>query len=138
MNPMDLYERGTAWTKEKIAGGRDQLDAQTPCDKWTVRALINHLLEGQEFFQASARGEKGTLTPEQPPDMLDGDDPVEKFEKARKDDARRSRRVCFRDGERPLHGREPQGHLRTGSECSEGRVRAGEASRLQRPQTLGG
>jgi uncharacterized protein (TIGR03086 family) len=78
---LDLYERASAWTTDMVRGATDQLDASTPCDKWDVRALLNHMLETQRFFVASARGEKATLGPD-PSDHL-SDDPVADFEQGR-------------------------------------------------------
>jgi len=34
----------------------DQLGASTPCAKWTVSELINHIVGGQYFFAAGAAG----------------------------------------------------------------------------------
>ncbi len=83
MDMIDLLERGTAWTASKIAGAQGQLDAQTPCDEWTVRRLIDHLLWGQQMFAAGATG--GTIAPPTsgPPELM-GDDPVAQYEEARK------------------------------------------------------
>ena len=61
MDVLDLLERSTAWTKGKIAGAQDQLDAATPCDAWTVRVLINHLIAVQQMFAAGPSG--GTIAP---------------------------------------------------------------------------
>jgi uncharacterized protein (TIGR03086 family) len=83
MDPLDLFERGSAWTKEKIAGAKDRLDAQTPCEGWDVRTLVNHLIAWQGFFQASARGEEAARPSEPPPDVVGGD-PVAAYENARR------------------------------------------------------
>ena len=83
MDILDLFERGTAWTQEKVAGAADQLDAQTNCDEWTVRRMIDHLLAGQQMFAAAASG--GTFAPPTgPPPELVGDDPTAQYEEARK------------------------------------------------------
>ena len=74
MDLLNLYDRASAWTTEKVAGAADRLDVPTTNDGWDVRALLNHMLETQRFFLATARGEDGTLSPE-PPDLL-SDDPV--------------------------------------------------------------
>ena len=53
---LDLYRQAGAWTAER-AGGAVDLDAATPCEGWTVRDLLDHVLETQRYFAASARGE---------------------------------------------------------------------------------
>ena len=54
---LDLYDRASAWTAEKVTTARDQLDTATPCDEWDLRTLLNHVLETQRYFIGSARGE---------------------------------------------------------------------------------
>jgi uncharacterized protein (TIGR03086 family) len=83
MDLLDLFERGTAWTSTKLAGAADQLDAPTPCDEWTVRRLIDHMLDAQRMFAAGASG--GTVAPPTgPPPKLVGEDPAGQYEDARK------------------------------------------------------
>src|SRR5262245_43282044 len=83
MDIIDLFDQGTAWTASKVAGGQDRLDAPTPCDEWTVRRLIDHLLAGQAVFAAGPSG--GTIAPPSgPPPELVGDDPAAQYEDARK------------------------------------------------------
>jgi len=83
MDPVDLFDRGSAWTKEKIEGAKSKLDAPTPCEEWNVRSVINHLIDGQEsYFQPAARGEKATPPSPTPPEVFDGD-PVKRYEEAR-------------------------------------------------------
>jgi uncharacterized protein (TIGR03086 family) len=77
---LDLYDRASEWTLEKVQGAASKLDDDTPCDKWDVRTLMNHMLETQRYFVSGARGEKGTLSPN-PPDLL-SEDPVSDFEHA--------------------------------------------------------
>jgi uncharacterized protein (TIGR03086 family) len=85
LDPLDLFERGSAWTKEKIKGAKAKLDAQTPCEEWNVRSVINHLIDGQDYFQKAARGDKKATPPSPtPPDLLDGD-PVKQYEEARRE-----------------------------------------------------
>jgi uncharacterized protein (TIGR03086 family) len=79
---LDLYERASAWTTSKVAGATRRLDAETPCDEWDVRTLMNHMLDTQNFFVTSARGGDASPPSSPPPELLRGD-PVENFERAR-------------------------------------------------------
>ncbi len=83
MDLLDLFDRSTAWTATKVSGAQDRLDAQTPCDEWTVRKLIDHLLWGQQMFASGPTG--GTVAPPSggPPELV-GDDPSGQYEEARK------------------------------------------------------
>jgi uncharacterized protein (TIGR03086 family) len=81
-DPLDLYERASEWTLSKVVGAAEKLDARTPCDKWDVRELMNHMLETQQYFVGSARGTDASPPSPDPPDLL-GDDPVADFERAR-------------------------------------------------------
>ena len=83
MDLLNLYDRASAWTTEKVAGAADRLDAPTTNDGWDVRTLLNHMLQTQRFFLAMAKGEQGTLTPE-PPDLL-SDDPVADLREAQEE-----------------------------------------------------
>lgn len=83
MDLLDLFERSTAWTATKVAGAANKLDAQTTCDEWTARRLIDHLLWGQQMFASGPSG--GTVAPPSgPPPELVGDDPASQYEEARK------------------------------------------------------
>jgi len=82
MDTIDLFDRASAWTAGKIAGAEGTLDAETPCDEWTVRRLIDHLLAGLAMFTAGPSG--GTFAPPTgPPPQLVGDDPIAQYEDAR-------------------------------------------------------
>lgn len=81
---LDLYEQASEWTLSKVVGAKEKLDASTPCDKWNVRELMNHMLETQQYFVGSAKGEKASPPSHNPPAIL-GDDPVADFKKARAD-----------------------------------------------------
>lgn len=83
MDLVDLFDRGTAWTADKVAGAAGELDAATPCDEWTVRRLLDHMLAGQQLF-AAATGGATVAPPSGPPPELVGDDPVAQYEEARK------------------------------------------------------
>jgi uncharacterized protein (TIGR03086 family) len=77
-DPLDLFSRVSAWATEKVAGASGNLDAETPCDQWNVRTLLNHMLETQTYFLASARGEDASR-PSPTPQELISDDPVGDF-----------------------------------------------------------
>lgn len=81
MDPLDLYERASEWTKDKISGAKGDLDAQTACEEWTARDLINHLLSGKELFVGAAEGKPPSGPPQgRPQELLGENDPVEAFE----------------------------------------------------------
>jgi uncharacterized protein (TIGR03086 family) len=58
------------------------MDAGTPCDEWTVRELMDHMLQTQQYFVGSARGEDVSPPSGDPPQLL-GNDPVADFRRAR-------------------------------------------------------
>ena len=82
MELLDLYDKASAWTSEKVAGAKDKLEAQSRCEEWKVRDLINHLLHGHQMFQGAARGEQMS-PPQGPPPSLIGDDPAKQYEDGR-------------------------------------------------------
>ena len=82
---LDLYSRASEWTLDKVKGAAKELDADTPCDKWDVRELMNHMLETQQYFVGSARGQKVSPPGQTPPSTLLGDDPVKVFKSAREE-----------------------------------------------------
>jgi uncharacterized protein (TIGR03086 family) len=69
---MDLYQRGSGWTGEQVAGITD-LDAATPCDQWRVRDVLNHILDTQGYFVSTGRGEDASPPGPTPPDTLSSD-----------------------------------------------------------------
>src|SRR6478672_1989370 len=81
---LDLFERGTDWTASKVPAATSQLDAKTPCEDWQVRDLLNHMIETQGFFAATARGEEASLPSPTPPALI-GDDPVAAYKKSRQE-----------------------------------------------------
>ena len=81
---LDLYSRSSAWTTDKVADASNRLDAQTPCDEWNVRTLLNHMLETQRYFLGAARGEEAS-PPSPTPAELITDDPVGDFERSREE-----------------------------------------------------
>jgi uncharacterized protein (TIGR03086 family) len=76
---LDLYRRASAWTETKVAGAVSQLDAQTLCDEWDVRTLMNHMLQTQEYFLGAAKGEEASPPSPNPPELL-GPDPIADFD----------------------------------------------------------
>jgi uncharacterized protein (TIGR03086 family) len=81
---LDNYRAASEWAVAKVAGAEGQLDAQTPCDDWNVETLLNHMLETQQYFVRSARGEQDASPPSaDPPDGLIGDDPAAAYERGR-------------------------------------------------------
>jgi uncharacterized protein (TIGR03086 family) len=82
---LDLYSRASEWALGKVKGAANELDSDTPCDKWDVRELMNHMLETQRYFVGSARGEDASPPGQTPPSTLLGDDPVSAFKRAREE-----------------------------------------------------
>lgn len=82
METLDLFERASAWTLEKVTGAAGQLDVADACGTWDVRTLLNHMLQTQQYFVGSARGEDVAPPSGDPPRLL-GDDPADDFRKAR-------------------------------------------------------
>lgn len=80
---LDLYRRASEWCGEKVAGAT-ALDAPTPCDEWTVRDLLNHILATQHYFAGWARGEDVSPPGPNPPELL-SNNPVADFASARAD-----------------------------------------------------
>jgi uncharacterized protein (TIGR03086 family) len=65
-----LHERALQSTRRTVAGiTPDQLDAATPCEGWSVRDLLNHVVSGNEWAAELAAG----ATIEDVGDALDGD-----------------------------------------------------------------
>jgi len=84
MDLLDLYDRGSAWTAKKVAGAKKNLDAPTECEDWTARDLVNHLIDGANYFAGTAQGKKVDPPLPEPPELLNGDDPVKAFEESRR------------------------------------------------------
>jgi len=80
---LDLYRQASDWTAGKIAATSD-LDAATGCEGWSVRNLLDHMLDTQRYFAAAARGEKAAPPSATPPE-LSTDDPTADFAKSRAD-----------------------------------------------------
>jgi uncharacterized protein (TIGR03086 family) len=79
---LDHYARASSWTLGHVKGAVDQLDEPTPCDGWSVRTLMDHMLDTQRYFIGAARGEKVSPPSPSPPGLA-GDDPVAAFDRGR-------------------------------------------------------
>jgi uncharacterized protein (TIGR03086 family) len=54
---IEPLEQAIASTRGVLAGvSKQQLGDATPCTRWKVSDLINHIVGGQYFFEAGARG----------------------------------------------------------------------------------
>jgi len=84
---LDRYRTASEWTLAKVVRAGAQLDAPTPCDEWDVRALLNHMLETQQYFVRRARGEEGAPLSDAPPELI-GDDPASAYERGREETIR--------------------------------------------------
>jgi uncharacterized protein (TIGR03086 family) len=90
MDLLDLFERGTEWTASKIPAATKQLSGATPCTSWDVRTLLDHMIDAQQYFAATARGEQVPLPNLSPPALI-GDDPVAAYEAIRQETLRAHR-----------------------------------------------
>ncbi|MEY2473921.1 MAG: hypothetical protein QOK28_3250 [Actinomycetota bacterium] len=79
---VDLYRQAATWSIDKIDGATANLDAPTPCEKWDVRTLLNHMLETQQYFVASAQGREASPPSPEPPALI-SDNPAADFAAAR-------------------------------------------------------
>jgi uncharacterized protein (TIGR03086 family) len=53
----EALEQAIAATRTVLTGvSKEQLDRATPCADWKVSDLINHIVGGQYFFEAGAKG----------------------------------------------------------------------------------
>lgn len=77
----DLIERAYDQAAEVVARIQpDQLELPTPCDRWTVRQVLNHMVGGVHMFAMGALGEAPDL--EAVSGDLLGDDPSAAFSEA--------------------------------------------------------
>jgi uncharacterized protein (TIGR03086 family) len=77
----DLYRQAATWAIDKIDGATD-LDAATPCEEWDLRTLLNHMLETQQYFIASAHGRDASPPSPNPPALISAS-PADDFTAAR-------------------------------------------------------
>jgi len=80
---LDRYRTASEWTLSKVVRAGNQLDAPTPCDDWDVQTLLNHMVETQQYFVQSARGQDASPPSPEPPDGLIGDDAASAYERGR-------------------------------------------------------
>jgi uncharacterized protein (TIGR03086 family) len=80
----DLYRRAASWTIEKVDAASDKLADATTCDDWDVRALLNHMLQTQRYFVASAQGREAAPPTPKPPSLISAE-PARDFVHARDD-----------------------------------------------------
>ena len=75
-SPSEQIRFQTTSMHNLVAGVKpDQWSNSTPCDKWTVRDVVNHLVGGGQMVAASFRDEPAVDADGPLPDLL-GDDPV--------------------------------------------------------------
>ncbi len=74
----DLERAGQSFGALVAGTTPEQLGDSTPCSEWDVRALLNHVVTGTQWFTTMVRGEPA---PDRSVDQL-GDDPGAAFEAA--------------------------------------------------------
>jgi uncharacterized protein (TIGR03086 family) len=68
MDMIKLLDEGFAWTGEQVGKVQpEHLDAATPCTRWDLRALLNHMLGAMEQLAGTAAGDPD-------PSLLDADE----------------------------------------------------------------
>jgi uncharacterized protein (TIGR03086 family) len=78
---MDLlknFDEASQWVSERVPGAVPHLDEPSANEGWTVRALVNHLCDTQQYFISKARGEDATFPDPSPPELV-GDDPSKAY-----------------------------------------------------------
>jgi len=66
----EYFEAACASSRELLASIQaDQLQNPTPCASWDVAALVNHMVDGQQFFAAAMAGQ----SPAEGQDWASGD-----------------------------------------------------------------
>jgi uncharacterized protein (TIGR03086 family) len=75
------YARASAWTADLVRGATSKLAADTPCEEWDVRTLLNHMIDTQRYFLSVAQGRDVSPPGPTPPDIL-GEDPASDFSRA--------------------------------------------------------
>lgn len=71
MDPMAQFDVVIPeFQKLALRTGLDQLDAQTPCEKWRVRDLFGHIIGGATTFAAVVRGDEPPAIPQPRDDAI--------------------------------------------------------------------
>ena len=74
-SPLDRLQSALDATGQVVAGVTvDQWSAGTPCPEWSVQALLNHVVVGNQLFALLLRGETPDVLALRDADLL-GDDP---------------------------------------------------------------
>jgi uncharacterized protein (TIGR03086 family) len=82
MEPMESFDRAADAATTIVDGiGDDQYDLPSPCEEWTVRSVLNHIVVGNLTVAAVTGGRR---YPDRSADRL-GRDPVAAFAKSIKD-----------------------------------------------------
>lgn len=82
MEPIHQLDHVVPPLRELVAGtSADRMSDDTPCAKWQVRDLMNHLVFGADMFAGAFRGEPTHDIAGDLPDVV-GDDPLAAFDTA--------------------------------------------------------
>jgi uncharacterized protein (TIGR03086 family) len=82
MDPIERIDRATAFAAENVNRVRpDDLSKSTPCTKFDVRMLLNHMIGNLDMAATAARGEKASF----PEGDQFGSDPGAAYEERRQD-----------------------------------------------------
>jgi uncharacterized protein (TIGR03086 family) len=75
-SPSEQLQYQTTTLRTLVAGVKpNQWDNATPCDQWTVRDVVNHVVGGGQMFAATFAGQSVDIPAGPMPDLV-GDDPV--------------------------------------------------------------
>jgi uncharacterized protein (TIGR03086 family) len=78
-----LYDRALRQAGQVIAGlSPEQLRQPTPCARWDVHTVVNHLIGGNYMFAEIAAGRRVDMSPPYP-DLV-GEDPAASYEASRR------------------------------------------------------
>jgi len=63
-NPIELYEAAVKATRKVVAGVKtEQVAKQTPCDKWNVQQLVEHMVQANGYLTSFMTGSKPAAAP---------------------------------------------------------------------------